>query len=458
MADRIPHRVRVFLREELPRWRAEGILDEAGAETLRRRYLAEPESTGVALAALHVLAACLIGAGIISLVASNWNELARGLRLAILGVALVAAHGVGFWMWQIRGRHARLGHAVSLLGTVIFGASIGLVAQLFHVSGPWYGMFGAWALGALTAGLVLPSLPALGLATILGLFVWGPGFVVDHASIADAVAWLAGGGAVALAFRARSRALFVLATTGLGVVLGTAAVALTVVELGEMAHLFAALLGITASTCAFAGVRFRGEPHRFSVAAGVLGRIALYVLAYWLSFAEGARSVLRELGWGRGWVTCGLAPLLLALALAAFARTATAWIAAGFVVLYAVLVQAGVEAAWLVLAAHAAILGLAGVRIAEGLRSHRRAPFWEGLAVAAVVACSRFLEIDTKLWLKGLLFIACGIAVTVAALVFERRLSAPARPSSFDSGPASRGLRSGGSGRAETKGTEVGHA
>jgi hypothetical protein len=90
---------------------------------------------------------------------------------------------------------------------------------------------------------------------------------VDHSPIAHAVAWLAGGGAVALAFRARSRALFVLATTGLAVVLGTAAVALVGVRPSELAHMDAALLGITAATCAFAGVRRRGEAHRFGPAA-----------------------------------------------------------------------------------------------------------------------------------------------------------------------------------------------
>jgi len=58
-------------------------------------------------------------------------------------------------MWTVTGRQPRLGHAVSLLGTVLFGASIALVAQIFQVSGPWYGAFGAWALGAAVAGLVL---------------------------------------------------------------------------------------------------------------------------------------------------------------------------------------------------------------------------------------------------------------------------------------------------------------
>lgn len=430
MADRTPSRVRAFLREELPRWHAEGILDEQGAETLARRYLAESETTGVAVAALYLLAACMVGAGIISLVAWHWDELARGVRLAILGAALVAAHGVGFWMWQVRGRHPLLGHAISLLGTLIFGASIGLVAQIFHVSGPWYGAFGAWGLGALVAGLVLPSLPALALAMVLGLFVWGPWYVADHAAVGDAVAWLLGGVSLALAFRSRSRVLFLLATSGLAAVVGTASVVVT--KRAELTHLFALLLGITAAACGLAGLRLRGAPHPFAGVAALLGRIGLCVVAYWLSFEGGAGEVVSPLVTGsRGWVTCALPPLLVATTLLFAtrrpaseerARRATAVIATAFAALFVVLALVEVDEVVLAFAANAGLLAVAGVQIASGLQAGRRAPFWEGLGVAAVVACSRFFEIDELLWLKGLGFIACGLAVTVAALVFEKRV------------------------------------
>jgi hypothetical protein len=432
MSDRTPSRVRAFLRDELPRWRAEGILDDAGVEALSRRHLAEPESTGLAVAALYVLGSGMVGAGIISLVAWHWDELARWVRLAILGVALVAAHGVGFWMWQAQGRRPRLGHAVSLLGTVIFGASIGLVAQLFHVSGPWYGLFGAWALGALAAGLVLPSLPALGLAMVLALYVWGPGFVGDHPGEADALAWLVLVGAMVLAFRSRSRALFLVATAGSAVVLATAAAVLPVPRWSEPAYVLGVLVGMTAATSAFAGYRWRGAAHPFAGAAGALGRVASYALAYWLSCEEGARGVMRyapELG--RAWFACALPPLAIAVALLAlgrappehWARRAAALVATLFALAFTMLAVTDAPHLALAIAANAAILAVAAIRMADGLRTRRRAPFWEGLGVAAVVACSRFVEIDTMLWLKGLAFIGCGIALTVGALVFERRLS-----------------------------------
>ena len=312
MSDRTPYRVRTFLREELPRWRAEGLVDERGAEALAQRYLAEPESTGLALAAIYVLAACLVGAGVISLVAWHWDELPRGLRLGMLGAALVAAHLVGYRMWKVQARRPLLGHAISLLGTIVFGASIGLVAQIFHVSGAWYGAFGAWALGALAAGVILPGLPELGLATILGLFVWGPGFASDHPQLADAAAWAVGALALVLAFRSRSRALFLLSTAGLATVLAAAAMARPHDQLSD---LLAPVLAVAAATCAFAGLAPKGAPHRFAAAASWLGRIAFLFFAYWVSFEWVAREALKDGEVTRAWATCRLPPLVAAAAL-----------------------------------------------------------------------------------------------------------------------------------------------
>src|SRR5512141_2401162 len=165
MAQPIPSRFRAFLRGELAQGRAEGIVDGAAAEALTRRYgLDEPESSSLALGALYTLAAGLVGAGVISLVAWHWEQMPAAFRILLLVTVLVAARVPGWWMWKVTARQPRLGHAVSLLGTLVFGASIGLVAQIFHLSGVWYRFFGAWALGAVAAGVALPSLPALGLA------------------------------------------------------------------------------------------------------------------------------------------------------------------------------------------------------------------------------------------------------------------------------------------------------
>lgn len=429
------HRVRSFLRQELPRWRAEGILDLASEQLLEKRYGLDQEDPagGLAVAALYVLAACLVGGGIISLVAWHWDDMSRWSRLALLGSALVAAHVAGFRLWKVTCRQPRLGHAVSLLGTILFGASIALIAQIFQVSGPWYGAFGAWAVGALVAGVVLPSLPALCLAAFLGLFVWGPGFISDNASVGDLVAWLAGGSSLALAFRFRSRVVFLLSAAGLGLVLAVAAAE----QSGDpssspAAVVFAALLAVAAASCALGTWRTEGAAGRLAPAAAWLGRLGLYVVAYALSFEEVARDVVQHAStWPRAWLTCALPPAAMAIALHAAGRRTpaaatplrfTAAVAVAVPPLFVLAAQARAQPLYLGVLTNVALLATASAWIAHGLATRSRLAFWEGLAVAGLVAVSRFFEIERLLWLKGAGFIACGLAVVAAALAFERGL------------------------------------
>jgi hypothetical protein len=129
-------------------------------------------------------------------------------------------------------------------------------------------------------------------------------------------------------------------------------------------------------------------------------------------------------------VTCALPPALAAAALLALGlRRGAGWparlvagITFAFALLFALAVQVFQDALLLTLLANLGVLGVAGARMAEGLRERRRAPFWEGLALAALLAVSRFFEIESMLWLKGAGFIACGVAVIVAGMAFERRL------------------------------------
>jgi uncharacterized membrane protein len=432
MAQRVPSRFRAFLRGELAAWRAEGIVDAAAAEAIARRYaLDEPDGAGLALGALYVLASALVGAGVISLVAWHWEETPEAVRLLLLGTTLVAAHLSGYWMWKVTGKQPRLGHAISLLGTLVFGASIGLVAQIFHLSGVWYRFFGAWAVGALAAGVALPSLPALGFAFILALYVWAPGYLFDRSDLGEMIAWCTGGTAVALAFTFRSRVLFLLAYVGLGLLLAFAVSAHGGSGWEEL--LLGLVAWLAAAACAL-GIPRAGARYQFAIEGGILGRSAFYALGYLLSFhsfTRGSSAGLAADG-PRGWLTCALPVALAALALLVVGlRSRAAWparvvgvVAAVFAALLFLLVQILRDLSLVAVLANAAVLALAGVRMAQGLRERRRGPFWEGLVVVAVVAVSRFFEIESMLWLKGAGFIACGVGVIVGGLTFERRLRA----------------------------------
>lgn len=414
------------LRQELPRWRDEGLVSPDVATALHARYrLGEPEAGLPGFLAVYVLGALLAGAGVVSLVAWHWEGMAPSVKLGLLGGALVALHAAGA---ALQRRSPRLGHALAFLGTLVFGASVGLVAQIFHVSGDWWGGFAAFAAGALAAGLLYESLPHLLLASVLALSVAGPGIGLDHPPPAIAGAWTVAAIFVLLAWRARSRALVVLTTLGLGATLVGAlspayewAIPLTVAALG------AALAG---APLAVAPLQARSDTaRRLAGAARLTGRLAFVGAAWALSFADLAREV--RLQWPLPGVVLAAAGPALALALAALAiglrRDDVEPLARGEAMLLFATVLAFAAGLSLEtgraasLVANLVLAFLAAGRIVRGLSANRRAPFWEGMAIAGLVLVTRFLENDLPLWVRGTAFLVAGLVVIVAGAWFERR-------------------------------------
>jgi hypothetical protein len=69
-----------------------------------------------------------------------------------------------------------------------------------------------------------------------------------------------------------------------------------------------------------------------------------------------------------------------------------------------------------------AALILAAVIIGVGLIDERRLAFWLGSLYLVLIILSRFLEYDTSLLVKSAAFLACGVAVIVAGISYERFL------------------------------------
>jgi hypothetical protein len=412
------------LRRELGAWRKEGIVTEQAARALEARYdLAAVDSGGPSFLAVYLLGALLVGAGVVSVVAWHWEGMAAAVKLAVIGSAMVAAHVVGFVLWKGTARAPRLGHALAFLGTLVFGANIGLVAQIFHVSGTWYAAYGAFAAGALAAALLYGSLPHHLLAAGLALGVAGAGFAHDHAAPGLAVGYGLAAGFLVVAVRERSRALALVTVAGLAVTLA-ATILDTRAEDGVLLPLAA-----LACACAAAPLAARGErAEPLAGALRVIGRLGFYAVAYTLSFHELAGEALlpRVDGLLLAAVVPAASAALAAVALGLrrvdvdpLARGEAMLLIGTFVAFFAGhLLRTGDGTA---LVANASLVFLAVGRIVRGLSSLRRGPFWEGMALASALVTTRFFELDTELWLKGAAFIACGAGVLVAGFLFERR-------------------------------------
>lgn len=127
---------------------------------------------------LGILGALVAGFGVILFFAANWSDIPRPLRVLLLLSAVVALFAVGFVLKEVRGTHPNIGHAFIFLGTVLFGASVFLVGQMYHVNAHDPLGFLLWALGALAMAAVVRSGPIAALG-ILSLFAWLVHEVVD---------------------------------------------------------------------------------------------------------------------------------------------------------------------------------------------------------------------------------------------------------------------------------------
>lgn len=427
MRDLSDRQFRARLQRELAAWRAEGLVTEEVAQRLAARYQLDEahEGRGLATAAVYVIGVLLIGGGVISLVAWNWEALPASAKLLLIGSAMVAAHFYGYRWWKVDASRPRLGHALTVLGTLIFGADIGLVAQVFHISGHWYNGFLAWGAGALVAAWAYASVPQ-GVVAIAMTFVGWAGLVGRLDEVAAPTSWLFLLIFLPLAWRHSSRVLFALTALAFGAALPVAA-----------AHAFESGLAVSVAVAgtgaALLGWGFLFGPDTrgawFADTARIIGLALVVGLAYVTSFAD----VAGELPGDRGrhdfatWLTVG-PPLLVGLIALARLPGGSTWHRGApvtAIALAATLVLTGALFAGdlsLVVAANATLVVVAAAAISTAVERLDRTPFWLGSVLAGAVVVTRFLEFDTDLWLKALGFIAAGVALIAFGVAFERRV------------------------------------
>lgn len=189
---------RTMVERDLARWQSAGWVTEAGAAAIRAELAARKSPIGAA-AVLAILGAVLFGFAAMSFVAANWNEMSKLARLTLLLGVLWAFYGGAAWLFarQLAG----FAHAAVLGGIAVYGASIMLIAQMYHMEGNPPDAVLYWALGALVAAALLKSNAALA-ATFVLLAVWTGmervlnitahwPFLVPWAAAAAVAVWLA---------------------------------------------------------------------------------------------------------------------------------------------------------------------------------------------------------------------------------------------------------------------------
>lgn len=157
----------------LDHWRATGLLTAEQVAALRADLEAQERrhSSGRAVTIFATIGAVLVGLGVILFVASNWARMGPVERVMVLSAGYAAT--VIAAMWAEKRGLPKASNAVWVAVTLLLGANITLISQIFnHSLTYWQGPF-LWMVGALAMGYARQS-PAQGaIAVPLGLLALG---------------------------------------------------------------------------------------------------------------------------------------------------------------------------------------------------------------------------------------------------------------------------------------------
>jgi uncharacterized membrane protein len=373
------------LDRALTAWVAEGLVFEDQAEAIRRReqQAAHRGRRDAAIQTLAWVGALVAGLGVILFVAANWDAIPRPTRVIALLAAIAGAYGGGYVLRELRGR-AYLGEALLLLGAIAFGASLFLVGQMYHVQAHDPLALLLWSAAVVPTAAVVRSrwLATLGLVTFVAWIVWEAVAATDDEALGSAL--------VALAFLG---AAFYGLGTGLAGRIGAA-------FSGPMRALGAVLLpaGVFVFT-------FQGFYDALNDREALSGREELLLAVLTLGVVAGAAALFldRTRPTGR-WEAFVL-------------------LAAGAVVLGAVLFPPADDAVLLALAANVVMAALALGAILVGYANEEGWLVNLGIALVGIDVFARYFDFFWDLLPRSLVFLGSGFVLLALAWGLERQRS-----------------------------------
>ena len=159
------------MRREIHDWRSEGLITSEMALILSLRY---PEgevdrrlfNLSRLSGAIAILGAILVGVGIISVLAANWQHISDVVKIGLMVVVTSSAYAMGGFL-AFREGYTRTGIALILLGAILYGASIHLIAQAFNIEVNHPVLVPAWFLGVAPLAYITRSRAVLAFSLIL---------------------------------------------------------------------------------------------------------------------------------------------------------------------------------------------------------------------------------------------------------------------------------------------------
>jgi len=438
------------LQKEARLWQNEGLISSECYDQLADRYQfanLETVARNRFAIVLILIGSLLMGLGVITFVAANWQDWGRNIRVVLLLLVFVTLNVSGFYVWQRSAQQSwqsMLGRGLLLAGSLSLGANMALMAQMFHISGAEYKLYLTWGFGVLLMAYSL-RLPLLGICAIAltGIGYWtGLGAVdmdtqdwlwhllIQCMPIVASIAYLP------LAYWGRSPLLFGCSVLA---IISTVFNNFGLTPPASSQSFPDALRNVIALIVMPAWLwsyRHSWSDIRFITLCRKLSILLLIILGFFLSFFDPwLSSYTPEVSWFH-WLNLSFfttwagyncykqiqadrSDLTNSTVLAILGVMALVMVWHGAIVPIPVVATFIFNALLFILGA-----GLAR----EGLLGSSRLQFWSGLLLLGLQIFSRTFEYDTALILKSLIFILCGLGIITAGIWFEKYIRCPNPP------------------------------
>jgi uncharacterized membrane protein len=136
-----------WITEELPLLVEKGIITDQQSKTIREYYEQKNgKKPNVALIAFSIIGSTLLAAGIILILAHNWSNLSRAIRICISYMPLVISQLIGFWVIVKKRDSDAWTEGIAAFGFLAIGATLSLVSQTYHIQGDFRSFIFNWLL------------------------------------------------------------------------------------------------------------------------------------------------------------------------------------------------------------------------------------------------------------------------------------------------------------------------
>lgn len=166
-------RERRWFRGELPGLVAGGVISQETAHALEQHY-AQAETRGsrnFGFVLLAVIGSALVAAGIVLLIAHNWDEFSRPLRSVIAFLPLLAAQALSLFVLLRRDESQPWRESAAIFTVAGVGTAIALVSQTYQIHGSFTHFILVWMLLGLPIVYLMRT--TLGACVYLfGAFCW----------------------------------------------------------------------------------------------------------------------------------------------------------------------------------------------------------------------------------------------------------------------------------------------